>query len=115
MTSTVLSVSATSQSPYQTTMEALETMRIPSQGRLSTLSSVVRPTPTTATRTVAITREVSRLDTLETATRLMGSTSLTPSVPRSITMPVIQEHFLMKIIMSSSLEVMKEPEQLVHP
>ena len=37
--------------------ESLGNRRIPSQGRISTLSSVVRPMPTTATRTIAITRE----------------------------------------------------------
>ena len=36
------------------------------QGRLPNLSSMVRPTPTTATRTVAITQEDSRLDALAT-------------------------------------------------
>ena len=39
--------------------ESLKNRRIPSQGRISTLSSVVRPMPTTATRTIAITREES--------------------------------------------------------
>ena len=52
-------------------------MRIPGQGRLSTLSSVVRPTPTTATRTVVITREESRQDVIETARQLIGSASPT--------------------------------------
>ena len=60
---------------------------------MSTLSSVATPTPTTATRTVAITREESRLDVLETARRLMGSTSLTASVPWSITAPVPGEQY----------------------
>ena len=50
----------------RTTTETVRSMRIPGQGRLSTLSSVVRPTPT-ATRTVVITREESRQDAIETA------------------------------------------------
>ena len=48
-----------------TTTETVTPMRIPGQGKLSTLSSVVRPT--TATRTVVITREESRQDAIETA------------------------------------------------
>ena len=52
-------------------------MGIPCQGRLSTLSSVVRPTPTTATRTVVITREESRQDAIETARKFIGSASPT--------------------------------------
>ena len=43
-----------------------DTIGTTSQGRLSTLSSVVRPTPTIATRTMAITQEDSRLDALVT-------------------------------------------------
>ena len=57
--------------------EIVGTMGVPFQGRLSTLSSVVRPMPTTATRTVAITREESRQHALETARQLIGSTSST--------------------------------------
>ena len=41
--------------PLSTTSETSGTTRTTSQGRLSTLSSMVRPMPTTATRTVAIT------------------------------------------------------------
>ena len=41
--------------------------------KVTTLSSVVRPTPTTATRTVVITREESRQDAIETARQLIGS------------------------------------------
>ena len=52
-------------------------MRIPCQGRLSTLSSVVKPTTTTATRTVVITREENRQDVLEVARQLIGSASST--------------------------------------
>ena len=60
-----------------TTIETVTSMRIPGQGRLSTLSSVVRPTPKTATRTVVITREESRQDAIETARQLIGSESPT--------------------------------------
>ena len=59
------------------TTEIVGTTRAPSRGRLSTLSSVVRPMPTTATRTVAVTREESRQDVLETARQLIGSMSST--------------------------------------
>lgn len=59
------------------TAENVGAMRVPFQGRLSTLSSVVRPTPTTTTRTVAITREESRQDALATARQMIGSTSST--------------------------------------
>ena len=38
---------------------------------------MVRPTPTTTTRTVVITREESRQDAIETATQLIGSASPT--------------------------------------
>ena len=67
----------------RTTTETVRSMRIPGQGRLSTLSSVVRQTPTTATRTVVITREESRQDAIETARQLIGSVSPTtyPSMP----------------------------------
>ena len=61
----------------RTTTETVGSMRIPGQGRLSTLSSVVRPTPTTATRTVLITTEESRQDVIETARQLIGSASPT--------------------------------------
>ena len=62
-------------------------MRIPGQGRLSTLSSVVRPTPTTATRTVVITREESRQDVIETTRQLIGSASPT-TYPHMLTTPL---------------------------
>ena len=61
----------------RTTTETVGSMRISCQRRLSTLSSVVRPTPTTATRTVVITREESRQDAIETARQLIGSASPT--------------------------------------
>ena len=51
-------LTSTDSFPRPTT-ENVGIMRTPLQGRLSTLSSVVRPTPITATRTVAITREES--------------------------------------------------------
>ena len=73
-----------------TTTETVTPMRIPGRGKLSTLSSIVRPTPTTATQTVVITREESRQDVIETARQLIGSTSsttypcmsITPLIPR---------------------------------
>ena len=43
------------QFPLKTATGTNDVMGTTSQGRLSTLSSMVRPTPTTATRTVAIT------------------------------------------------------------
>ena len=68
----------TSIDPFsRTTTEIVGTMGTPFQGRLSTLSRVVGPTPTTATRTIAITREESRQDALETARQMMRSTSST--------------------------------------
>ena len=45
--------------PVDTATEGIERMNILSQGRMSTLSSVVSPMPMTATRTIAITREES--------------------------------------------------------
>ena len=59
MTSDIPPAPITSRYPSLITTEDSVTMRMPSQGRLSTLSSIARPTPTTATRTVAITREES--------------------------------------------------------
>ena len=43
----------------RTTTEGIGSGRTLSQGRMSTLSSIVRPMPTTTTRTIAITREES--------------------------------------------------------
>ena len=77
ITPTITKLLTSTDSFPRPTTEIVGTMRTPSQGRLSTLSSVVRPTPTTATRTVAITREGSRQDVLETARQLIGSTSST--------------------------------------
>ena len=73
---TTQSLTSTDSFPRPTT-EIVGTMRVSFQGRLSTSSSVVRPMPITATRTVAITREESRQDVLETARQLIGSTSST--------------------------------------
>ena len=73
------------------TMEIVGTMRVPFQGRLSTLSSVVRPMPTTSTRTVAITREESRQDALETARQLIGSISSTAFMCVPTTISTSQE------------------------
>ena len=53
------------------------------QGRISTLSSMVRPTPTTATRTVAITREGGRDDAIKTVRRLLGPTSTATTTPNT--------------------------------
>ena len=66
-TSVVTPSLASSDSLPSTTTKTVRSMRIPGQGRLSTLSSAVRPTPTTAKRTVVITREESRQDAIETA------------------------------------------------
>ena len=57
-----------SNSFAESTAEGVESGRTLSQGRISTLSNVVRPMPMTATRTIAITREESRRDALETET-----------------------------------------------
>ena len=74
-----------------TTTEGIGSVRILSQGRMSTLSSMVRPMPTTATRTIAITREESRQDALETVRQMVGSTSHTTILPVSTTNTVTQE------------------------
>ena len=44
----------------ETTTEGIKSGRTLSQGRISTLSSVVRPMPTMPTRTIAINREESQ-------------------------------------------------------
>ena len=77
ITSAITQPLTSSDSFPRTTTETVGSMRIPCQGRLSTLSSVVRPTPTTATRTVVITREESRQDAIETGRQLIGSASPT--------------------------------------
>ena len=73
----VITQPLTSSDSFPRTTETVGSMRIPCQGRLSTLSSVVKPTPTTATRTVVINREESRQDAIETARQLIGSASPT--------------------------------------
>ena len=73
------------------TTEGNESGRTLSQGRISTLSSVVRPMPTTATRTIAITREESQQDALETVRQLIGSTSRTTILPMPTTTTASQE------------------------
>ena len=70
-----------SNSFAEPTTEDMASGRTLSQGRISTLSSVVRPMPTTATRTIAITREESRRDALETVRQLIGSMSHTTILP----------------------------------
>ena len=59
----------------RTTSERSEPSGPNNQGRMFTLSSIVRPTPTTATRTMAITQEVCRDDAIKTVRRLSGPTS----------------------------------------
>ena len=61
-----------------------------SQGRISTLSSVVQPMPMTATRTIAITREESRCDALETVRQLIGSVSHIQQI--YLCQPLLQLH-----------------------
>ena len=73
------------------TTESIESGRTLSQGRISTLSSVVRPMPTTATRTIAITREESQQDALETVRQLIGSMSHTTVSPVPTTTTAPQE------------------------
>ena len=51
---------------------------------------MVRPTPTTATRTVAITREDSRLDALATVQQMIGPTSTITTVNTSTTTTMSQ-------------------------
>ena len=74
-----------------TTTEGIGSIRTLPQGRMSTLSSMVRPMPTTATRTIAITREESRQDALETVRQMVGPTSRTTVLPMSTTTTVTQE------------------------
>ena len=60
-----------------TTTEGIGSVRTLPQGRMSTLSSMVRPMPMTTTRTIAITREESHQDALETVRQMVGPTSRT--------------------------------------
>ena len=64
-----------------TATEGIGRMRILPQGRMSTLSSMVSPMPTTATRTIAITREESHQDALETVRQMIGPTSSSTVLP----------------------------------
>ena len=74
-----------------TTTEGIGCGRTLPQGRMSTLSSVVRPVPMTTTRTIAITREESQQDALETVRQLIGSTSHTTILPVPTTNTAAQE------------------------
>ena len=76
---------------YIGTTEGIGTIRTLPQGRMSTLSSMVRPMPTTATRTIAITREESCQDALETVRQMVGPTLCTTGLPMSTTTTVTQE------------------------
>ena len=67
--------------PVDTATEGIKRMNMSPQGRMSTLSSVVSPMPTTATRTIAITREESRQDALETVRQMIGSTPSSTVLP----------------------------------
>ena len=58
-TESMMSLLKTPQAMSTPITEGIESGRILPQGRISTLSSVVRPMPMTATRTIAITREES--------------------------------------------------------
>ena len=77
--------------PVDTATEGIERMNILPQGRMSTLSSVVSPMPTTATRTIAITREESRQDALETVRQMIGSTPSSTVLPMSTNTSVTHE------------------------
>ena len=74
-----------------TTTEGIGSVRTLPQGRMSTLSSMVRPMPTTTTRTIAITREESHQDALETVRQMVGPTSCTTILPMLTTTTVTQE------------------------
>ena len=74
-----------------TTTEGIGSGRTLPQGRMSTLSSVVRPMPTTTTKTIAITREESQQDALDTVRQLIGSTSHTTILPVPTTNTAAQE------------------------
>ena len=80
---------------YAGTMtEGIGSGRTLSQGRMSTLSSMVRPMPMTPTRTIAITREESQQDALETVRQLIGSTAHTTILPVPTTNTATQEPYL---------------------
>ena len=77
--------------PVDTATEGIERMNILPEGRMSTLSSVVSPMPTTATRTIAITREESRQDALETVRQMIGFTPSSTVLPMSNNTSVTHE------------------------
>ena len=91
ITSAITEPLTSSASFPRTTTETVGSMRIPCQRWLSTLSSVVKPTPTTATRTIVITREESRQDAIETARQLIGSASCTAFMRMPTTTSAPQE------------------------
>ena len=74
-----------------TTTEGIGNGRTLSQGWISTLSSMVRPMPMTATRTIAIIKEESQQDALETVRQLIGSTTHTAILPVPITNTATEE------------------------
>ena len=74
-----------------TATKGIGRMRILPQGRMSTLSSMVSPMPTTTTRTIAITREESRQDALETVRQMIGPTSSSTVLPMLTSTAVTQE------------------------
>ena len=93
MRSTALTITPSAPSlrlPLSTMSETSGTTRTTSQGRLSTLSSMVRPRPTTATRTMAITQEDSRLDALATVQQMIGPASTLTTVNTSTTTTMSQ-------------------------
>ena len=94
ITSAITQPQMSSDSFPRTTTETVGSMKIPGQGRLSTLSSVVRPTPTAATRTVVIIREESRQDVIETARQLIGSASPTTFLHMPTTISASRESHL---------------------
>ena len=74
-----------------TATEGIGRMRILPQRRMSTLSSMVSPMPTTATRTIAITREESHQDALDTVRQMIGPTSSSTVLSMSTSTAVTQE------------------------
>ena len=74
-----------------TTTKGIGRMRTLPQGRMSTLSSMVSPMRMTATRTIAITREESHQDALETVRQMIGPTSSSTVLLMSTITTVIQE------------------------
>ena len=94
ISSTLPSTTQTSVFPnisVDTTTEGMGRMKTLPQGRMSTLSSMVSPMPTTTTRTIAITREESRQDALETVRQMIGPTSRSTVLPMPTITTDIQE------------------------